>query len=148
MNTYEFVTKRRSTPLDCTALVSLMYKRYVKDMKETGNVVQPIEFFIFENFTRYFWNRGDLVSYESGEDSGIYIVTGWDSGWGDRNDNVIISCGESRRENAKARDLVKAEVPPAILEIARSQLRVEGICPDLSRCPLKKEGVCMEGENE
>lgn len=109
-----------------------MYDRYVGH-REKGRYshIEPIETFAFCMLTRYAWPVGTLVKVRGDKDpTKICIVKGWS---GDAaQDYVNIGPGDCC---ASAFDLVRAEVPPAILEIVKEQMA--------GKCPLKDGAPCL-----
>ncbi len=93
--------------------------------------VEPIETFAFRTFTRYAWPVGTLVKVAGdGDPTRIRIVEGWSGGA--EQDYVVIGPGNCR---ASASDLVRADIPPAIIEIVKEQMA--------GKCPLKEAAPCL-----
>lgn len=109
-----------------------MYDRYVGH-RERGRYshIEPIETFAFCTFTRYAWPVGTLVKVRGDKDpTKICIVKGWSEDAAQ--DYVNIGPGDCC---AFAFNLVRAEIPPAILEIVKEQMA--------GKCPLKDGAPCL-----
>lgn len=109
-----------------------MYDRYVGHRRNGRySHIEPIETFAFCMFTRYAWPVGTLVKVVGDKDpTRICIVKGWSEDAAQ--DYVDIGPGDCC---ASAYHLVRAEVPPAIIEIVKEQMA--------GRCPLKEQ-TCLK----
>lgn len=110
-----------------------MHERYLSHLAELGlaSGAFSIGKFAFEPFTRYAWDKGDLVKFRLGAGDKVFLVEGWS-----RLDDTVTFVGTDQRAIASA--LERADIPPEILEIAKAQLKSQMA----GRCPLKEQ-TCL-----